>query len=169
MVSRTAATTTSAVSTRPDHPGGRLEPGQSCHQKAIIATAGRAKVTSGPSTSAERSGPSAPTASRTATGTTNSRPTSPRPGWRATHRAISGEEPGRVHDELGAHRQLAHPAPGRVVDGVGDRRGRPDLADLADTLHAEGIHHLVDDVHEVDRHFGGVGVDRDQVLAQVVG
>jgi hypothetical protein len=74
---------TRPVSSSPDQPGRRLDPGQSSHQKAIIATAGSANVTSGPSTSAEGSGPPAPTAISTATGTTSNRPARPRAGGRA--------------------------------------------------------------------------------------
>ena len=53
MVSSTAATTTSAVSIRPVHGVVSLDPGQSFHQNATMATAGSANVDSGPRTSSD--------------------------------------------------------------------------------------------------------------------
>ena len=72
--------TTIAVSERPDQPPLARVPGQSSHQNAIIATSGRANVTTGPSSAAECAGPPAPAASNPATGSTNSSPASPRFG-----------------------------------------------------------------------------------------
>ncbi len=79
-VSTTPPATTITVSYRPDHWRRNITPGQSSHQNAIIARTGRAKVMIGPSTSSECTAPFAPIASSTASGTTKSRPISPRRG-----------------------------------------------------------------------------------------
>lgn len=74
------ANTMSAVSAQPAQSGPSRVPGQSSQQKAIIDTTGRAKVISGARISSDGSAPPAPIASSTATGSTVSRPASPRPG-----------------------------------------------------------------------------------------
>src|SRR3954451_17551584 len=96
---------------------------------------------SGPSTSADASGPPAPTASNAAIGRTSHRPRTPsascarRPGTGAEIGGRAGSVSCiRVHRELRRDRQLADAAARGVEDGVGDRRADADLTDLADAL-----------------------------------
>ena len=174
MVSRTAPIATSSGVDQPDQAGRRLVPGQSSHQKAIIATTGSAKVTSGAeheqralrAAGAEREqqrhrhdqqqpGQPRPAGGRPLRGTPRAQCRTARAIGQRRRAAARGSDGAhdvrRVHDELGGERQLADPAAGGVEDGVGDRRGRADLADLADALDAERVDDVVVDLDELDR------------------
>ena len=137
------------MSAQPDQLGRSRVPGQSSHQNATMAISGSEKVTSGPSTSSERSGAAGADGQQRGDRHHEPEPDAG-PSRRRRARRAAAEIGGRdrhrghrVHHELGRHRQLADAAAGGVEDRVGDRRGDADLADLADALGAERADELV--------------------------
>jgi hypothetical protein len=75
----------------------------------------------------------------------------------------------RIHHQLRRERQLPEPPAGGVKDRVRDRRRDTHLPDPAHPLGPERIGALVGARDEIYSDIRGVGIDWDQILAQVAG